>query len=149
MNPDQATLKALAAAPERAPVAMNGSPMAEALRTQLLRADAETFDVEVAFEPGPVFTQAAGVVQGGAVASMLDFVLAYSALLAVPDGQSVATATLNVAFLRPAPAGPMRARGRVERAGRSLVFTAAELWDPEGRRVATANAALPVVPWRG
>lgn len=147
MNPDQRALLALAAQPRLAPMAMAGSPLAEALQARLLQAST-TGEVTVSFEPGPVFTQAAGVVQGGAVSAMLDFVLAYAALLAVPEGQSVATASLNVVFLRPASAGPLLAAGRVERAGRSLVYTVAELCDGEQRRVATATAVLPVVPWK-
>lgn len=148
MNPDQRVLRALADSPQLAPLKMEGSPMAEALRARLLKADGEACTVEVSFQPDEVFTQAAGVVQGGAVAAMLDFALAYAALLAAPDGHSVATATLNVNFLRPCLHGCLQATGRVERRGRSLVFSAAELRDGEGHCVATASAALPVVAWR-
>lgn len=149
MNPDQRALRTLAGDPSLAPLPMLGSPMAEALGTRLVKADPQALTVEVAFDPGLVFTQAAGVLQGGAVAAMLDFVLAYAALQAVPDGQSVASATLNVAFLRAGRPGPLRGLGRVERAGRTLVFTAAELQDAAGQPIATGSSALPVVPWRG
>lgn len=148
MNPDQRILRHLSASPNLAPLAMDGSPMAQALNAKLLLVDTKSSSVEVSFFPNSVFTQAAGVVQGGAVAAMLDFVLAYAALASIPDGQSVATATLNVSFLRPAVIGPFKAIGCVERTGRSIVFTSAKLLDQEERCVATANSALPIIQWK-
>ena len=148
MNPDQALIHHFAAHPTAEPVRVDSNPMAQALRTRLARVDTELGLVELHFEPGDTFIQGKGVVQGGAVAAMLDFAMAFAALAKLDAQHTVATANLNVSFLRAALAGPLVAVGEVERAGRSLVFTQARLMDGQGRLIATASSTLPVMAVR-
>lgn len=138
-------LLALAADATLSPMALSGSPFAQALGARLLSVDLQDLRVELAFDPGPLFTQAAGVLHGGVVCSMLDFALALAALCAVKDGQSVATASIAVSCLRPARVGEIRAVGRVDRAGRQVAFTVAELHGSDGRLIASASSVLAVV----
>ncbi|WP_199434783.1 PaaI family thioesterase [Qaidamihabitans albus] len=72
--------------------------------------------------------------------------MAFAGLAAVPYGQSLATASLNVSYLRPTPTGSYRVLGHVERAGRSVLFAAARLVGPDGRDVAAGNSTLVSVP---
>lgn len=144
MNPDRAALLALASKPDFSPMPVLGSPLASALDARLLSVDLDQRRVEIVFRPGQVFTQASGVLQGGTVCSMLDFALAFAALTAVRDGQSVATASLSVSFLQAAKVGELRATGRVDRAGKQVIFAMAELYDDQ-RLLATASSVLSVI----
>jgi uncharacterized protein (TIGR00369 family) len=122
---------------------LQGNPMAAALRTRVVSAQPDQVLLE--FEPPESFTQGTGVLQGGAVTAMLDFAMAFATLTGVPPGGSCASVTLNVAFLRPSPAGRYQAEGRLERRGRSMAFAQARLTALDTQTlVATATSALAI-----
>ena len=144
-NPDQALIHRFLAAPDQ-PLPIDSNAMAMALGMQLLRVDAASGVVELAFAPDPLFIQGTGVLQGGAVTAMLDFAMAFATLAHVPAGYSCATVNLNTAFLRPAPQGRYIAVGEVERRGKALAFTHARLLRAEDRQaVATATSTLALL----
>lgn len=144
-NPDQALILQFAAQAPTQPWPMQSSPLLTALRAQLTAVDLALGRVTLHFSPGDTFIQGGGVVQGGAVVTMLDFAMAFAAFTHVGPEQSVVTANLNVNFLRAVRPGDLVAEGEVERAGRSLVFTRARLLDAQGRLLASASSTLPVV----
>lgn len=98
--------------------------------------------IELTFEPGVQFTQAADLIQGGAIATMLDLAMAFVAMMKLPDGYSVATANLNVSYLRAAKSGTLRATAEIERFGRNLIFARASLADAAGIILATGSSTL-------
>lgn len=145
-NPDQALIYRFVQAGGMA-LPVDSNPMAKALQTTLLRVDRKAGEVELAFEPAELFIQGTGVLQGGAVTAMLDFAMAFAALASLPPNASCATANLNASFLRSAPQGRYRARGVVDRSGKTLAFTHAQLFEEvSGKLVATATSSLVVVP---
>jgi uncharacterized protein (TIGR00369 family) len=81
--------------------------------------------IELSFEPNEFFFRTQQLIQGGATATMLDLAMAFVALAAAPDGQSVTTANLNIAYLRVIRPGKLRALAEIERRGRNLIFTRA------------------------
>ncbi|HBR99003.1 MAG TPA: hypothetical protein DD979_16740, partial [Gammaproteobacteria bacterium] len=91
------------------------------------------------------FTQGAGAIQGGIVATMLDFGLAFAALSVVDVTQSVATASIAVNYYRPAFAGHYTVRACIDKQGRTLIFASAELFDTRGKTIAMSNSPLIVV----
>ncbi len=101
--------------------------------------------VELRFAPDQKFLQGAGVLQGGAVSSMLDFAMGFAGMAMMEEGFFTTTATLNIAFLRPARPGIYLARGFVERRGRTLVFTRGELQAADGALIATGTSSLVVL----
>ena len=108
----------------------------------MLKVDRERGEVEIGFEPGDLFIQGTGVVQGGAVTAMLDF----ATLASLPPQASCATVNLSTSFLRPAPQGRYIAAGTVERCGKTLAFTQARLVRADtGQVVATAASSLAVL----
>lgn len=127
-----------------APIA--SSPLADALGGRISAVDPDNNWIELTFEPGEFFFQAEQVIQGGATATMLDFAMAFAALAVVQDGQSVATANLNIAYLRAAKAGRLRAIAEIERRGRTLIFTRAKLIQDGEVVVATGTSTLSVIP---
>lgn len=126
------------------PVPVDSNPMARSLGAVLQQHDAANGQLVVSFEPDDAFVQGAGLLQGGIVSAMLDFAMAFGAFGAVPAGHSVSTASLQVSFLRPAPQGRYTATAQIERCGRTLVFTRAQLNDHHGRAVATGASTLAV-----
>lgn len=143
MNEDQILIrdfqhKRIAHAP------LTSSRLAQTLRGHISAIDPDNNWIELSYEPDDFFFQAEKIIQGGATATMLDFAMAFAALASIPDGQSVTTVNLNIAYLRAAKAGKLRAIGEIERRGRSLIFTRARLMQDDVV-VATATSTLSVI----
>lgn len=129
---------------DRSPAPVTSNPLARLLRAQLIEADPKGRAV-LSFEPPADFVQGAGVLQGGTVATMLDFALAFAALAALPPERSFATASLTVNLMKAAVPGKYTARGIVERLGSQVIFATASLQrDDNAQTVATASAVMPV-----
>jgi len=122
--------------------------LAAALDMRLLGYDAAAKTLDMEFRPGAEFRQGAGLIQGGAIAAMLDFAMAFAAMTELAEGAGLSTTTMTTTFLRPARAAAYRATGRIERAGRRVIFAAADLHDGAAK-VAQATSALLVVPGAG
>ena len=90
------------------------------------------------------FTQGNGVIQGGAATMALDTGLAYAALSAIEQGQTVITVNMQTQFYRPIFPGRQRIRAWVDKPGRKLLFCIAELIDQEERVLARAESPLLV-----
>ncbi len=129
-----------------APIA--SSRLADALRGHISSIDPGNNWIELSFKPDAFFFQAEQIIQGGATATMLDFAMAFAALAVVVDGQSVTTVNLNIAYLRAAKAGKLRAIAEIERRGRSLIFTRAKLVQDDNTVVATGTSTLRVIARR-
>jgi len=142
VNPDQALLKRYLAHPH-SELAIDSNPLAVALRARFL--GREDGVLRIGFDPSREFLQGNGVVQGGIVAAMLDLAAAFASLATLPDGQTAATASLSVSFQAAVPAGPVAAAGFVERAGRRLIFSRAQLADTRGAVLASASAVMSVL----
>jgi len=127
---------------------MVSSALSQALGGHISGIDPDNNWIELSFTPGEFFFQAERVIQGGATATMLDFAMAFAALAVVADGQSVTTVNLNIAYLRAARAGKLRAIAEIEKRGRSLIFTRAKLIEGDDTIVATGTSTLSVIAMR-
>jgi uncharacterized protein (TIGR00369 family) len=129
----------------RKPAAITSNPLAHDLCGELLELDTERGAAVLAFVPPPRFLQGAQMLQGGIIAALLDFAMAFAAH-ALHSGaeRPFSTATLNLSLLRPATPGRYLAHGHIVRSGRRLMFANAELrGDAGGATVATASAVMP------
>jgi len=143
VNPDQALLRRFLAHPHT-PLPIDSNPMGVALRATLL--GRENAAIRISFEPGREFLQGNGVVQGGIVATMLDFAAAFAVFATLPEGQTVATASLAISFQAAVRAGPLVATGTVERTGRRLIFARAQLANAQDPMpLASASAVMSVL----
>jgi acyl-coenzyme A thioesterase PaaI-like protein len=110
------------------------------IRHRLLTADREA---DGAARLAHRHTQGNDVVQGGILAVLLDFGIAFAVLTRLPPGGNAGTVTLTTQFLRAAGPGPCVVSGRVERLGPHVIRRA--LLDAEGKEViATATAVMAV-----
>jgi uncharacterized protein (TIGR00369 family) len=131
-----------------APLAMTSNPLASDLSGSIRELDATRGTALLAFEPSQRFLQGAHILQGGAVATMLDFAMAFAAHARLEaQEKAFATASLTVHFLRAAPA-PARylARGRIVQMGSRLLYAEADARrDDDDRLVASASAVMALV----
>jgi len=128
------------------PTPITASPLACALNLVLVEARAQPARTVLHCDPMPLFVQGAGVLQRGALSAVVDFAMAFAAMSALADDESATTTTLEVAFLRPAPAGRYEAIGEIMRRGKGIIFARAEL-RPQGHPelVVTAASTLAIV----
>ncbi|MGY2491748.1 PaaI family thioesterase [Cupriavidus sp. CP313] len=106
--------------------------------------DLQAGTLESAYFATPAFLNPARQVQGGMLGAMLDDVTAMLVTATLGEEEFCATLNLNISFLRPARAGDLLGRARLERRGRNVCHVAAELLQ-DGRAVATATATCMLV----
>jgi uncharacterized protein (TIGR00369 family) len=143
MNPDLVLVRRFIAAPG-VPLAVDSNPLAVALGARLEGFDSGRRELAMAYAPQPLFRQGAGVVQGGAIASMLDFAMAFACFTQLPDGAAVSTLTLGVTLQKAATAARYEAIGRVDKPGRRVMFASAEMKAGDGL-IATSTSTLLVL----
>ncbi len=82
-----------------------------------------------------------GGMQGGMLATLIDVAGGTLATIGMPPDQTVATADLNIHYLRPVAVGPAVAEATVLRRGRSTVVVGVDVHDA-GREVLAAVATI-------
>jgi uncharacterized protein (TIGR00369 family) len=81
-----------------------------------------------------------GVVHGGVYATILDTAMGAAVITHLGEGETTATTSLYVEFLRAARAGEtLTARGDVLRRGRHIAFAEGNLYGSDGRRFSQAR----------
>lgn len=118
-------------------------PSEEHLGWRLL--EIEPGRVKAEFEGRPEFVNAAGVVQGGFVAAMLDDVMGAAALSTCEAGQTAMTLEMKTSFVRPAAPGKFVGEGKLAHRTKGVAFAEGELRDASGELVATGSATLRFV----
>jgi uncharacterized protein (TIGR00369 family) len=103
-------------------------------------------EVDIELPADERLTQQHGFVHGGAIASVLDAACGYAALTLMDEDAAVLTVEFKISLLAPA-AGNVVARGRVDKAGRTLTFCTAEAVAGQ-TRVATFSATMMAVRGR-
>jgi acyl-coenzyme A thioesterase PaaI-like protein len=98
--------------------------------------------VQLGFELAQCHCQGNGVVQGGVLAVLLDFAIAFAVMTRLPLGAGAGTVTLTTQMLRAAGPGPGTVGGRIERLGRTLAFGAADCAPRTAGVIATATAVI-------
>jgi uncharacterized protein (TIGR00369 family) len=88
-----------------------------------------------------------GYLHAGAVASVLDSACGYAALTLMDADAAVVTVEFKISLLAPATGESLLARGRVDRAGRTLTFCTGEAVAGD-TRVATFSATMMAVRGR-
>ncbi|TDF63815.1 PaaI family thioesterase [Cupriavidus sp. L7L] len=119
-------------------------PICALLGANIGAVDLQAGTLESAYQATPAFLNPAGQVQGGMLGAMLDDVTAMLVTATLGAEEFCATLNLNLSFLRPASAGELLGRARLERRGKNVCYVAAELLQ-DGRAVATATATCMLV----
>lgn len=101
----------------------------------------EGADLAMVLPVTPRVTNPRGGLQGGLLATLVDVVAGRAAALTLADGESVATADMNVRYLSAVTTGPAHATAQVLRRGKALVVVQVDVRD-QGRDVLAAVATL-------
>jgi uncharacterized protein (TIGR00369 family) len=116
----------------------NQGPFLEAIGPIQWLEDAEELVLGLRLEER--HTNHRGTVQGGVLASFVDFALGRAIEADADDGRDRATVSLTVDFLRPSNPGEwVESRTRVERVGSTMAFADCSL-EVDGREVVRARA---------
>ncbi|WP_417677421.1 PaaI family thioesterase [Pseudodonghicola sp.] len=92
---------------------------------------------------GDHLARVGGIVSGQALAALADTTMALAIIAHFPEPRPFATTDLHTQFLRPGVGTAILCRAEVVRAGKSLVFTRAEMREEtSGKPVATATATF-------
>lgn len=89
-----------------------------------------------------------GVLHGGVLASIADSACAVAAISRIFPANYATTINLQVSYLKPVVAGRFRAVGRCVRAGKTVLFSQAEVFDEREALVCSASSQLMVIPWQ-
>lgn len=91
------------------------------------------------------FCHSGNVVQGGFVTSMLDSTMTHAAFVFGGEVVNVATMEIKVSFLEPALEGKFICEGKMVKVGGSTGFMSGELFNPEGKLIATSTTTARLV----
>jgi uncharacterized protein (TIGR00369 family) len=94
------------------------------------------------FDPPESWRNPNGSLPGAMLAALADHSAGFAAVSVTGRDAYVATVDLDLRFLRPAYAAPIRSETKVVRRGRRLVFLRTELRDAEGTLVADGAASF-------
>ena len=101
--------------------------MMQHLGARLVRVQAG--EVEFALPKSDKVTQQQGSFHGGALGTLADISCGYAALTVAPEGMEVTTVEYKINFVSAAMGDEVVCVGKVQKAGRTLTITNAELFD--------------------
>ena len=104
----------------------------------------ESGSVAISCRRKPELTQQQGFLHGGVVTTIADVTCGYSALTVLPEGREVLTVECKINLLRPVTGETILAKGKVLKAGKSLVVTEAEVVDGESGKLAAKMQATMI-----
>jgi len=120
------------------------APCSAWLNQTLLEIDAETGFARIAYALGNAHFNRFGALHGGAIACVMDDVLAVAAGLVLQWGEIAPTLEMKVSYLNQGGAGRHIAEARVLKRGRQINFLEATLANADGKLIATATATIMI-----
>ena len=123
------------------------SGCARALGFQFRRFDQERQEAEVAFTVCESSLNAAGTLQGGFAAAMLDETMGMLVFLCTEGRGRAVTLNLSVSYLAPGYPGSVTAKGSILKLGRKSLFTTATLIREDGVIIAKAEQVGALVDY--
>jgi uncharacterized protein (TIGR00369 family) len=115
---------------------------AQLLGLDILAAAPERRWVRIAFEGRDSFCNAAGFIQGGFLAAMLDDAMGPAVLITTAATLYPSTINMNVSFLAPAKPGTIMAEATVVQLGKTIGFVEACLFSADNVPIARSMASV-------
>ncbi len=114
---------------------------------QLVEHDPERMYSRLSFTPKPEMVNFGGVLQGGFLAAMMDDAMGFNCFISMKMKNNQATIDLHTHYFRAVPLGPVTAEAWVVRAGKSVAFLEAKLYDRDGELAARATSSTKLRPF--
>ena len=89
-----------------------------------------------------------GAVQGGFIAAMLDEAISTNIIIASNVTMTAPTLEMKTSYLAPLFVGPAKVEAKILKFGKSVCFSEARCFDPDGKLVATATATAAPRPFK-
>jgi acyl-coenzyme A thioesterase 13 len=124
------------------------APCSAWLNQDVLEIDSDEGWVRIAYELGEPHFNRFGALHGGAIACVMDDVLAIAAGLILHWGEIAPTLEMKVSYLAQGAAGKHVAEARVIKRGRQINFLEATLATEAGKVIATSSATIMVAPMK-
>ena len=124
------------------------APCSAWLNQELLEVDVEDGWVKIAYDLGEPHFNRFGALHGGAIACVMDDVLAVAAGLVLQWGEIAPTLEMKVSYLAQGAAGRHIAEARVIKRGRQINFLEATLANDAGKVIATSSATIMIAPMK-
>ncbi|MEX0679170.1 MAG: PaaI family thioesterase [Pirellulales bacterium] len=127
----------------------NNFPFNKLLGMQLLEVEPGRARLSMSWRPD--LCQPAGIIHGGAIASLVDTAIAHAILLTLPDvdspttGGRIVSVDLRLKYLRPVSEGQIFCDAHIVRAGRQIIHTAATVTNALGKEVALGDSIYMIV----
>lgn len=104
---------------------------------------------KVSFAPTKDMINFGGVIQGGILTAMMDDAMGFNAFISLGMKFSMASIDLHTHFLNAVALGPITVEAQVTKAGKSVVFLEAKLFDQDGKLSARATSSCKLRPFTG
>ena len=99
----------------------------------------------------PDLCQPAGILHGGAIASLVDTAIAHSILLTLPEsnapttGGRIVSVDLRIKYFRPVSEGQIVCTARIVRPGRTIIHADAVVTNDAGKDVAVGDSIYMII----
>ena len=111
-------------------------PYARLLGFELI--DLKANEAKIKLKMRDELRQPYGILHGGATASLIDTAMAFAVRTCVEKDVPTTTIDLTVHYLRPVSKGEIVCAARVVRAGKRILTVSAEVFNEQGKLIATA-----------
>lgn len=93
--------------------------------------------------------QVFGIVHGGVLATLIDTATFWAAFLKIPEDAGLVNIDLKLNYLRPVQNGKLSAEALCIKAGRSVSYAEAKVFDEKRKMVAHGTSTLMILPGKG
>jgi uncharacterized protein (TIGR00369 family) len=124
------------------------APCSAWLNQHVLEIDSDEGWAKIAYDLGEPHFNRFGALHGGAIACVMDDVLAIAAGLVLEWGEIAPTLEMKVSYLSQGSAGRHIAEARAVKRGKQINFLEATLANDAGKVIATASATIMVAPMK-
>lgn len=104
---------------------------------------------DIALKLADYHLQPFGIVHGGVVATMIDTATFWSAFLRLSEDAGLVNVDLKLNYLQPVIDGTLMARANCLRAGRSISYSEAKVFDKNENLIAHGTSTLMVLQGKG
>jgi uncharacterized protein (TIGR00369 family) len=120
---------------EMARAALELLPFSQLIGMRLV--DLKSDEATIAIDMRDDLRQPSGVLHGGVTATLMDTAMAFAVRTRLPFDAATATIDLTVHYLRPHTAGTVTCVAKNVRAGKRIFTVSAEVYNEEGKLIAT------------
>jgi len=120
---------------ERAKGALESLPFSRLIGMRLV--DLKMDEASIAIDMRDDLRQPSGVLHGGVTATLIDTAMAFAVRTRLPFESATATIDLTVHYVRPHTAGVVTCVAKNVRAGKRIFTVSAEVFNEEGKLIAT------------